>query len=165
MHHARIGQPFYCYKNNLAPLPQAVCTTKQLGRGYNGNGIYQMSLLHTLPPLSIVDCPLSIARCGDTNEDATRKRQRRLMVQKEQAERSRQRLEQKVKENELRQQLAAKKDRQESINLLPASHCQRSTARTPLSFILALGGRRVVHPSIDSVIISPLTTASKSTPC
>lgn len=37
------------------------------------------------------------------------------MVQKEQAERSRQRLEQKVKENELRQQLAAKKDRQESL--------------------------------------------------
>lgn len=33
------------------------------------------------------------------------------MVKKEQAERSRQRLEQKVKLNELQQQLAAKKDR------------------------------------------------------
>eukprot|EP00903_Cladosiphon_okamuranus_P007871 g7608.t1 len=47
----------------------------------------------------------------DANEDATRKRQRRLMVKREQAERSRQRLEQKVKLNELQQQLAAKKDR------------------------------------------------------
>ena len=40
-----------------------------------------------------------------------KKRERRLMVKKEQAERSRQRLEQKVKLNELQQQLAAKKDR------------------------------------------------------
>ncbi|CAN0273591.1 unnamed protein product [Pylaiella littoralis] len=48
---------------------------------------------------------------ADANEDATRKRQRRLMLKKEQAERSRQRVEQKVKQNELRQQLAAKKAR------------------------------------------------------
>lgn len=33
------------------------------------------------------------------------------MLKKEQAERSRQRLEQKIKQNELQQQLAAKKDR------------------------------------------------------
>ncbi|CAM9407626.1 unnamed protein product [Scytosiphon promiscuus] len=48
---------------------------------------------------------------ADANEDATRKRQRRLMMKKEQAERSRQRMEQKIKQNELQQQLAAKKDR------------------------------------------------------
>lgn len=47
----------------------------------------------------------------DANEDATRKRQRRLMMQREQAERSKQRLEQKVKHNEWQQQLTAKKDR------------------------------------------------------
>lgn len=34
------------------------------------------------------------------------------MLQREQAERSRQRIEQKIKQNELQQQLAAKKDRQ-----------------------------------------------------
>ncbi|CAM9380469.1 unnamed protein product [Ectocarpus sp. 12 AP-2014] len=47
----------------------------------------------------------------DASEDATKKRQRRLMMKREQAERSRQRLEQKVKRNELQQQLVAKKDR------------------------------------------------------
>lgn len=36
------------------------------------------------------------------------------MMKREQAERSRQRLEQKVKQNELQQQLAAKKDRYRS---------------------------------------------------
>ncbi|CAM9250900.1 unnamed protein product, partial [Sphacelaria rigidula] len=45
------------------------------------------------------------------NQDATRRRQRRLMVQREQAERSRYRTEQKIKRNELQQQAAAKKQR------------------------------------------------------
>lgn len=62
--------------------------------------------MHTVSSSS---CPLLLQ--PDTNEDATRKRQRRLMMKKEQAERSRQRVEQKIKQNELRQQLAAKKDR------------------------------------------------------
>ena len=74
------------------------------------------------PGWQSVRCPYPnvrlLANCflADANEDAMRKRQRRLMVQREQAERSRQRLEQKVKENELRQQLAAKKDRQGLTN-------------------------------------------------
>lgn len=56
--------------------------------------------------------PSSLPRAPlDASEDATKKRQRRLMMKREQAERSRQRLEQKVKQNELQQQLAAKKDR------------------------------------------------------
>lgn len=55
--------------------------------------------------------PFVLLVSSDANEDAMKKRQRRLMVKREQAERSRQRLEQKVKLNELQQQLAAKKDR------------------------------------------------------
>ena len=91
----------------------------------------------------------------DTNEDATRKRQRRLMVQKEQAERSRQRLEQKVKENELRQQLAAKKDRQEStclqtVTVVSNSHVQRSYLTVMSTPIMSNGHVQRSCPTVTS---------------
>lgn len=57
----------------------------------------------------------------DANEDAAWKRQRRLMLQKEQAARSRQRVEQKTKKNEMQQQLQAKKERRGSRHLVPFS--------------------------------------------
>lgn len=65
----------------------------------------------SLTPRRCDSCSCPLFHSPDANEDATRRRQRRLMVKREQAERSRQRLEQKVKLNELQQQLAAKKDR------------------------------------------------------
>lgn len=85
------------------------------------------------------------------------------MVQKEQAERSRQRLEQKVKENELRQQLAAKKDRQESIDLVAAVKVRCNGHR--FRVFARWGVAAFVYPGMGSVVMLSLPTASESTPC
>lgn len=89
----------------------------------------------------------------DVDEDANRKRQRRLMVQKEQAERSRHRVELKIKQNQLQQELAAKKDRQEH----GTHHLGRRPA--PVDEGLSMASTRsnlatIVHagPSYDAII-------------